>query len=448
MKTARYATSRQKACLRCSAAKAKCDRRAGRCTRCALRGLSCTYPRVLSYEDSAKGAGGNGETGLSSLSSTSNVLSPSGLVLPSLDANLPTEAETSGSIVESTRLMHDSSPTNTSSTTFRQARSPTASRPNIPSRLSTGLEAPDFSLVEVLSGPELFCPINADDIRNRWLNTYLPDPGQKTKEYSASITAFIYRILKSYAAVAVHGRGAPPFVHTSQITTTSTRPPLSTCLTLVRMCEKPLPGSERAAADVLQREMSSLYEQHETYDDLALLGAFQAYLIYSMVLFFRLNEGSSPCLRQAMMNLQDLASAASRRGLMCIAEQQRVRPRWEAWITAEAKRRTLFTMYLFDSVLSAQDGLPTLLGTELQGLPAPANHSLWRAQTRHKWETAYNLHLADWVEGLRIDELWPMPANLGEVGIIERRSRVDQWLENVDEFGTVLYAVTSCTHGG
>ncbi|KAI1102425.1 MFS general substrate transporter [Jackrogersella minutella] len=335
MKAARYSSSRQKVCSNCSAAKAKCDRKAGRCSRCDLRGL---------------------------------------------------------------------------------------------------LETLDFSALE------LFCPINVDDISNRWLNSYIPVPGQKVKEYPPTITSLIYRILKSYVAVTVRGRGAPPFVHSTQMMNTSTRPPLSTCLSLVRICENPLPGSETVAAEVLEREMTNLYEQHAAYDDVAQLAAFQAYMIYSMVLFFRLGRISGPFLRQAMMNLQQIACSSSRGGLVCIAEQHHARPSWEAWIVAEAKRRTLFTMYLFDSVLSVQDGLQTFLGTELQGLPAPANKRLWSAQTRQEWETSYNIHLADWVEkGLRIDELWPIPADLDEHGRLERRNRVDVWLENVDEFGTMLY---------
>ncbi|KAI1800214.1 MFS general substrate transporter [Daldinia bambusicola] len=334
MKSGRYSTSRQKACQPCSSAKAKCDRKAGCCTRCALRGL------------------------------------------------------------------------------------------------------------------ELFSPINVDSISNRWLNTYIPVPGQKVKEYPASISAFIYRLLKSYATVVVRGRGVPPFIHASQISASSARLPLSTCLSLVRICENMLPGSEGVAADVLQREMNNIYEQQAIYDDVTLLAAFQAYLIYSMVLFFRLGQVSSPFLRQAMMNLQELACSSSRGGLMCTAERQRVRPRWEAWIVAESKRRALFTMYLFDSVLLTQDGLQTFLGTELQGLPASADKFLWRSQVRRDWETAYNIYLADWPEeSFRIDELWAIPPGLYEPGLLERRRRVDRWLENVDEFGTMLYAVTSCTHG-
>ncbi|KAI2470675.1 MFS general substrate transporter [Annulohypoxylon bovei var. microspora] len=373
MKAARYSTSRQKACSNCSTAKAKCDRKAGCCTRCALRGLFCSYPHLPPSGASTNSMGGNAEVGLYNPFSSQNSLSAS---------------------------------------------------------------------------EKLFSPINVDDISNRWLHTYIPISGQKVKQYPPNITSLIYRILKSYVAVAIRGRGVPPFIHASQVMSTSTSPPLSTCLSLIRICENPLPGSEGVSADVLGREMSSLYERHAECDDVTQLAAFQAYMIYTMVLFFRLGQISSPFLRQAIMNLQQLACSSSRGGLMCIAEQQHARPSWEAWIVAETKRRTLFAMYLLDSVLSAQDGLQTFLGTELQGLPAPTSKCLWRAQTRLEWETAYNIYLADWLkEGLRIDELWPIPEDLDEPGRLERRNRVDTWLENVDEFGTMLYAVTSCTHG-
>lgn len=299
------------------------------------------------------------------------------------------------------------------------------------------------------SNLDLVCPINAEEISNRWLNAYIPIPGQSVKNYPPTVSAFIYRLMKSYTGMAVHGRGFPPFVHSSQVMGLNPSPPLSTCLSIIRICDRPLPGSENVTAEILQREMNNLYEQRESYDDLSLLSAFQAFLMYTMVLFFRLSQGTNPFLRQAMMNLQDLACVTARRGLMCIPEQQRTRPKWESWIIAEAKRRTLFTMYLFDSVLSSEDGLPTFLGSELEGLPASSSRSLWLAQTRRDWEAAYNMHLAEWDEGsLCIDELWPIPEGFGEVLIARRRNRVDNWLENLDEFGTMLYAVTSCTHGG
>jgi hypothetical protein len=115
---------------------------------------------------------------------------------------------------------------------------------------------------------------------------------------------------------------------------------------------------------------------------------------------------------------------------------------------AEAKRRTLYVMYLFDSILCTQEGLPVFLGSELQGLPAPGRKSQGQVRERISWERAYNLHLAEWVEGyLTIDYLWPTPVRFSGHDISRRQNRVGRWLEDVDEFGTMLFAVTACTHG-
>ncbi|CAI7631216.1 unnamed protein product [Penicillium glandicola] len=312
------------------------------------------------------------------------------------------------------------------------------------SALSETSEKPD---ILDFSRLDLICPINADDIRNRWLNPYIPGTEQELKEYPASVTRFIYRTLKSYAAVAARGRDTLPFIHPAQMTTPGS--PLTTCLSLVRISKNPLPGSEDTAAIIFQREMENIVQVRDEYDDMSLLAAFQAYLIYTMVLFFQLNLGSNPFFRSAMMNLQELACLSSRRGLVCKAESTNTRPIWEEWIVAEAKRRTLYVMYLFDSVLSAHENLPTFFGTELRGLPAPSTKSLWQAWNRSNWNKEYNIAIVEWTEGrLTIDELWPMPPELDNADILRRRRRVDQWLENLDEFGTMIFAVTGCTHAG
>lgn len=418
-KSSRYSTSRQKACQACSAAKAKCDRRPDTCGRCALRGLDCLHaqPRRASNSESQDTSlfGGNGTV----------------YSLPDASLHPPARIETPSSTAQSIESFTGNTPGSSSQ----------ALPPNTIETDPTQLEL-DFS------GLKLVCPINSEDIKNRWLNTYVPFPGQTLKDYSPSVMGFVYRILKSYASVVVRGRGVPPFIHFSQITPAAVPRPLSTCLSLVRVCENSLPGSEGAATDILQREMTNLYEQHGTYDDINLLAAFQAYLIYSLVLYFHLttSQGPAPFLRQAIINLQEIACTSSQRGLVCVAEQAGVRPKWEAWVVAEAKRRTLYTMYFLDNVLSAQDGLPTYLGSELRGLSAPSSKILWQSR-RHGWETAYNTHLAEWAEGnFRIDELWPL-SERSEESVARRRDRVDRWLEGVDEFGTMLYAVTSCTHG-
>lgn len=93
-------------------------------------------------------------------------------------------------------------------------------------------------------------------------------------------------------------------------------------------------------------------------------------------------------------------------------------------------------MYLFDSVLSAHENLPTFLGTELRGLPAPSNKSLWQAGSRSDWEKEYNIFLAEWTEkSLTIDELWPINPELGYADIVRRRRRVDRWLKILMNLG-------------
>ncbi|RSL68107.1 hypothetical protein CEP53_002766 [Fusarium sp. AF-6] len=417
-KSSRYSTSRQKACQACSAAKAKCDRRPDTCGRCALRGLDCHYAQSRASNSESR------DTSLFDGNDTAYSLP----VVPLESLQPVARTDTPSSTVRSIESIPGNTPGSSSA------------------QILPAIEAdpPELNFSRL----ELVCPINSDDIKNRWLNTYVPFPGQTLKDYSPSVMGFVYRILKSYASVVVRGRGIPPFIHFSQITPAAVTRPLSTCLSLVRICENSLPGSEGTTTDILQREMTSIYEQQGTYVGIDLLAAFQAYLIYALVLCFHLTpcQGPAPFLRQAIINLQEIACTSSQRGLVCVAEQDGIRPKWEAWIIAEAKRRTLYTMYFLDNVLSAQDGLPTYLGSELRGLPAPSSKTLWQAH-RHDWEAAYNTNLAEWAEGnFRIDELWPLSKNSDE-NVVKRRNRVDRWLEGVDEFGTMLYAVTSCTHG-
>ncbi|KAE9568788.1 hypothetical protein CGMCC3_g15082 [Colletotrichum fructicola] len=429
MRSARYSTSRQKACRQCVAAKAKCDRKPGCCARCEQRGLPCAYaPTSHTAPQPTR---------------SRPELSPSG---PADDTETPGRRDAGNNHLPSPE--HDASNDSVYSAYSASSAAPTDAAgihdPPEPGPLppaNTGVEL-DFSNLN------LTCPINPDDIANRWLHNFVPLPGQTVKKYTPSISAFIHRVLQSYANCAIRGRRVPPFIHWSQLNSPSSVP-LSTCLSVIRMCANPHPGSEGVIAEVLQREMTKLYDRKTTFDDMALLAAFQAYLIYAMVIFFRLGREYKTFLHQGMMNTQDLACETARRGLACVAEQQGARPKWEEWIVAETKRRVVFTMCMFDSALLTNDGLSSHLATELRGLLAPGGKSLWEARDRRDWEVKYNIQLAAWNDGgLRIEELWPMPEGFSEAETEKRRERVDMWLEDLDEYGTMVYAVTLCTHGG
>lgn len=419
MKTSRYAASRQKACQQCSSAKAKCDRKPGICTRCEQRGIKCVYPQLAFFKTAPASMDGPKETH-SFISSDTSV--PSGF-----NAGLSMGDQTAD--WKSPLISRHEA----EQTPFPR---PITSLPQSPgSRL-------DFSNLGI------YCPINADDITARWMNPYIPVPGQSVKKYPTAVTNLICRVLKSYASIATRGRAIVPFIHPTQFSFQPTDSPLASCMSLVRICQNMAPGGEDAAAMVLHDEMKALTDHRDGYDDMSLLGAFQAYLVYMLILFFHLHQSPDARFRQAMMTLQILATLTAKKGLACLADQRHSRPRWEEWIVTEAKCRTLYVMYLFDSVLSSQENLPTFLGTELQGLLAPSDKYRWQAQTRATWEQAYNIHLVEWADGgLTIDELWPMPSELDNVGILKRRDRVNHWLEDVDEYGAMLYAITSSTHG-
>ena len=411
MKAPRYSTSRQKACDNCTKGKTRCQKGPTGCSRCIQRGLLCTYPQDTTFQDPSPPSDGVCD------------IRRSASLADTLDDQQPRQERLSSS----TTILASTPNRDESSILYEDT-----SRQR------------DFNFSDL----NLACTINVDDITSRWLNTYVPVAGQVIKDYSPSISTLIRRVLKSYVASLVRGHsGLPPFVHPSQMDDPSSVP-LATCLNMVRICQNPAPGSEATAAEILQREMSTIYERRIQCTHMELLATFQAYLIYAMALFLRLEQASTLFLRQAMMNLQDLAWMTTRQGIVCVAEQQHTRPKWEEWIVTEAKRRTLYVMYMFDDVISKQEGIPTFMGVELVGLPAPGSKSLWSATARQEWQKRYNLHLADWPNGgLCIDELWAMPAELGDVDIARIRSRVEQWMEDLDEFGMLIYAVTSCTHG-
>ncbi|RBR25090.1 uncharacterized protein FIESC28_01998 [Fusarium coffeatum] len=293
------------------------------------------------------------------------------------------------------------------------------------------------------SNPDLICPINPDDIQNRWLNAYVPLPGQEVKNYPTNVSKLIFRTLKSYASMATRGR-SPPFIHPTHLSLS----PISTCFTLLRIFKDPLPERENVVVEILQREMTRLHEGHTACSAMDLFSVFQAYLVYTMVLFFQVAPAPMQFIRQAMINLQEIACATSRQGLACKSERMWAHtPSSEAWHFVEAKRRTLYTMYFLDNVLSAEDGLSTYIGHELKGLYAPASKELWQAKC-DDWEATYMSHYLVWgTDMFRLDELWPVSSNEGGYRIEKRQERTDQWLEGVDEFGMMLYAVTVCTYG-
>jgi hypothetical protein len=160
-------------------------------------------------------------------------------------------------------------------------------------------------------------------------------------------------------------------------------------------------------------------------------------------MLFSIGASTRSIDQDVMIKLQELAGDAAGKGTLCLAESEGTRPDWESWIVASAKRRTLFTTSLFDNLVNFRQGSPSFAAVELASLPAPASKVLWNAQTRRSWNQAYNQQLSHWSDGeLLISDLWPQSkANLEAL-----QPKIDRWLSSIDEFGMMLYAVTSHTY--
>lgn len=175
-----------------------------------------------------------------------------------------------------------------------------------------------------------------------------------------------------------------------------------------------------------------------------LLAAFQAYLIYVMLAYFSPIGDGNLVDHSTIMNLQELACRVSSNGLLCAAELSHTRPRWESWLVASAKRRTILTMYLFSNIFNAMNDMPVYLAVELKHIPVSSNRLLWEARDRTGWEGEYDRHLLVWEDGeFLTSELWRSP----ETGTPARRERIDRWLRTADDWGIMLFATAAHLHG-
>ena len=92
-----------------------------------------------------------------------------------------------------------------------------------------------------------------------------------------------------------------------------------------------------------------------------MLAALQAYLLYSMMLFFEHSSPKRLVEQDVMIKLQSLAGDVAGSGTICPAERRDTRPDWESWIVASAKQRTLFVTSMFDNLVNFALGTPSFI---------------------------------------------------------------------------------------
>ncbi|KAJ6135947.1 hypothetical protein N7512_001107 [Penicillium capsulatum] len=413
MKSRKQPQPRKKACQGCTTAKVRCGLEKPSCSRCRARGKQCRYSWGSVCSD---GLGLGDPATLGNRSSLDESLSFQPIRTGGSTAGVPAEFHSPISGQASEIL-------------------PIGPEPKATPTVDTGLDFDNIDLVPMT---------DAEEIRDRWLRTYLfSATGEVPKLFSLFTVQFVTCVLRSYPGRLIENHDLPPFIHPLQLSNKPMPGTMANCISLVRMWMNRVAGSEGMILSTVKQEMETI-SRGDAIGDLEIVCAFQAYLIYLITAYFFPIGNTSLVDDSSLITIQNLAFRTAKAGFTCKAELSHMAPTWESWIIASSKRRTLLTMYLFTNVYNFDKGIPNFLSKELGNALAPESKVLWEASDRLSWTREYNRYLSKWEDGLlQLSELWQSP----ETGSEAKRKRIERWLQAADEFGMMLFAVCAHIHG-
>jgi hypothetical protein len=261
-RSTREQLSRKKACEQCSTAKVRCDLKNPRCSRCESRRINCNY--TAPYKPSA-GSSGRDEMHVPEAYHTPDFALRDGLLAHSPER---TPGSYDSGFAKSSSAIRRGDKTAPSAQNLHQTD------PSIPRDYSLILEGEQTSRQVDPSSNEywtsealrfadlnLICPIDAIKIRNRWLGDFIPSFDQRVKKYPPGITVLISRVLKSYTVILLREGHLPPFIHPAQLSGSKIPTPFANCLSLVRMWDGQVRGSESMVRGIIKTEMGKLFEE-------------------------------------------------------------------------------------------------------------------------------------------------------------------------------------------
>ncbi|OCL05612.1 hypothetical protein AOQ84DRAFT_298590 [Glonium stellatum] len=224
-------------------------------------------------------------------------------------------------------------------------------------------DALDFTAIHLV-------PItNSTQIGNRWMEAFVPTLNQRPKTLHLFTVQYLSCVFRTYYKSMLLPGGFPPIIHPLQAENKELFIPLANCYALVRKFEEHSNTTEVTLS--IQQEMDRLLREYQSYGHIELLAAFQAFLLYTLMMFFSQAPNAKLVDHKTLVHLQEIASHVSATGLLCDAELSCTRPKWEDWIIASAKRRAIYAMYLFSNVFNAISQQPTHIAEELTALPVP-----------------------------------------------------------------------------
>jgi hypothetical protein len=178
--------------------------------------------------------------------------------------------------------------------------------------------------------------------------------------------------------------------------------------------------------------------QFRDYDEITLLSALQAVVIYTVILLFP-SQNSSQILcgeDTIFREIQRLVYDVVATGLFLQEEKEQARPSWDAWVHVTSKRRAVTSLYTLHWAYSVFHDTQGFDCNDIAFMPAPAAKVLWQASTEEEWNSLYIRWLARWGgRGFLQGEF-----NNIRPGIVMPQ-RAEKWLEETDEFGVLVIAI-------
>jgi hypothetical protein len=225
------ALPRKKACKQCTKAKVRCGLEKPSCRRCQSRGLPCKYltPGPLP---------GNVATSTN----------------PQFDTTEPEQTTASA--------RYPPMPIGPAGDIFgnpHPARNftPTLCRQN-PEFRSAGARhrnTVDYTTIDLISVTDSVL------IRDRWLQSFLPTPGQRAKVLPLHTVQFLSCVFRSYSRKLLQPDCFPPFVHPLQAVEGELPQALANCFSLVRMWVGREQGSDVMVVETVRSEMERLFDE-------------------------------------------------------------------------------------------------------------------------------------------------------------------------------------------
>ncbi|KAL3417105.1 C6 finger domain [Phlyctema vagabunda] len=477
--------TRKKACLACTKAKTHCDSISPQCTRCQNKAISCSYEKNMSGITHTSSHGGEGAL-------VENLSLPHGFSEQPQDNVIgfpnPTESIDNPFVFPDTTKSTD----DPFEWSLESATSPFTR--DMPGQNET--IASNQTLRELEISNNIIIPMEFDYLLNkRTIDAFWGESGhhnaildfdtqldtlnfdhsdgfsfdriqlraprafQPRKQSGRLLSLnlnFVLSTLRSYPAMILPSSSSPPFIHAQFL---ADRPdvgfcsrvmpkPLSICQAIVQMFLVKNKQNSMFIWRAIKMEQERLYTECAQYQESETVAALQAITIYFLLRIAEKDDTVTDFDIPLITTMLKLSLHIRTLRIGFLHQSSRHRMSWETWILAESVRRTFITIFLVDLLYDITPGiLPYKCdGSEFAQMILPCSRKMWRSSTRAEWEREFTAEYKN-LDGASCLTYGDIRTSRLEMDFINFGDRLNNWMGQADEFGSLVVAAASLNRG-